>query len=246
MKMTVLGARGAYPGKNEGCSGYLIQENGFNLLLDCGSGVVSALQNYIELIELDAVVLSHYHADHWSDIGVLQHGIMIICKVSNNHKNLPIYGPRDNESPVDLNYKSYTAGRPYRENRSLTLGPFTIEFLKTKHSIPCFAVKITSGETIIVYTADTAYFKELAGFSYNADLLIAESTLYPETNGQKLGHMNSTDAARLAEKAGSGELLLSHLPNYGDNNILLKDAGKHFNGKIRLAASGYRWAKSDS
>ena len=73
MKLTVLGYYGGYPFQNKGTSGYLIQSDGFNLLLDCGSGVLMSLENQIDPLKLNAVVLSHYHADHIADVGVLQY-----------------------------------------------------------------------------------------------------------------------------------------------------------------------------
>ncbi|MFW6287854.1 MAG: MBL fold metallo-hydrolase [bacterium] len=238
MKVTILGSRGAYPNKDEGCSGYLFQADGYNLLIDCGSGVVSMLQNYIKLTELDSVIISHYHADHFSDISVLQHGIMIECMANNMEKNLDIYGNQENENYGELTYKNYTTGMAYQEGNQLNLGPFRVNFLKTQHSSPCCAVQILYRDKKIVYTADTAYFDQLVSFSENADLLLAECSLYPGTDGQQMGHMNSTDNANLANNAGVNKLIISHLPNYGDNRLLLEDAKKHFSSAIELAKSG--------
>ncbi len=239
MKLTVLGARGAYPNKDEGCSGYLIQKNEYNILIDCGSGVVSTLQNYIGLRDLNEVIISHYHADHYSDISVLQHGIMIDCKVNKKNKNLSIYGHQNDKVFTDLSYKNYTTGKAYQENSQLKLGPFIVSFLKTKHSIPCYAIQIICNNKKIIYTADTAYFDKLVTFSKNADLLISECSLYPGVEGQQMGHMNSTDAANLAKNANVKMLLLSHLPNYGDNKELFKDASKSYTGKINMGNSGW-------
>lgn len=238
LKLTILGSRGAYPDKNEGCSGYLFQADNYNLLLDCGSGVVSMLQNYIDLTDLDSVVISHYHADHISDISVLQHGIMIECKVNNIEKNLDVYGHQEDEKYRELSYKTFTTGKPYQEGSRLKLGPFSLQFLKTKHSTPCFAAQVNYKDRKIIYTADTAYFDQLVSFSHNADLLIAECSLYAETDGQKMGHMNSTDNANLAKNADVDKLIIAHLPNYGDNKLLLEDAQKYFSGEIELAEAG--------
>ena len=240
LKLTVLGCRGAYPNKDEGCSGYLFQKDGVNLLIDCGSGVVSSLQNYIELGELDSIILSHYHADHFSDISVLQHGVMIDSIINKTNKNLPIYGHQEDGLFTNLSYKTYTTGKTYQENSQLKLGPFKVSFLKTKHSVPCYAVQINSRDKKVVYTADTAYFEELVSFSQNADILLAESSLYPDYDGQKMGHMNSTDTANLAKNAGVKKLLLTHLPNYGDNGELLEDAEKYFKGEVYLLKSGWQ------
>ncbi|MEJ6952005.1 MBL fold metallo-hydrolase [Natronospora cellulosivora (SeqCode)] len=241
MKLIVLGSRAAFPSKNEACSGYLLQDDSYNLLIDCGSGVVSALQNYIELDELDAVILSHYHADHWSDISVLQHGIMVKSIISQKNKSLKIYGHQEDESFKKLNYKSYTIASPYQENSTLELGPFTINFIKTKHPTPCYAMKIKYKDKKIIYTADTSYFPELSDFALNSDLLIAECSLYPDRDGQKMGHMNSSDVGKLARESTSKTLLLCHLPNYGDNKMLLDNTREYYQGKIKMASRGWEY-----
>lgn len=73
MKITVLGYYGGYPFNGDGTSSYLVQSDDFNLLLDCGSGALIELEKHLDPLQLDAVVLTHYHADHIADVGVLQH-----------------------------------------------------------------------------------------------------------------------------------------------------------------------------
>ena len=73
MKLTVLGCLGAYPYKNQGTTGYLLQSDGFNLLIDAGSATLIKLQEHLDPLDLDAVILSHYHHDHIADLGVLQY-----------------------------------------------------------------------------------------------------------------------------------------------------------------------------
>lgn len=77
MKLTVIGCYGGFPAAGEATSGYLFESNGFRLLVDCGSGVLSKLQQYIDIEELDAVLLSHYHHDHIADIGPLQYAKLV-------------------------------------------------------------------------------------------------------------------------------------------------------------------------
>lgn len=73
MKLTVLGCLGAYPYKGEGTSSYLLESEGFHLLIDAGSTTLVRLENYLDPLKLDAVILSHYHHDHIADLGVLQY-----------------------------------------------------------------------------------------------------------------------------------------------------------------------------
>ncbi len=88
MKLKVIGFWGGYPEANEATSGYLIESNGFNLLIDCGSAVLSKLQESISIDQLDAVVLSHYHHDHIADIGPLQYACYVTSLIYNKEKAL--------------------------------------------------------------------------------------------------------------------------------------------------------------
>ncbi len=91
MKLTVIGHWGGYPKAGEASSGYLLEHDGFKLLVDCGSGVLSFLQNHLTVTDLDAVLISHYHPDHVADIGVLQHALLIQYFLGKSKGTLPVY-----------------------------------------------------------------------------------------------------------------------------------------------------------
>lgn len=243
MKITVVGHWGGVPKAGEATAGYLFQEEGYSLLVDCGSAVVSNLQKFLELEDLDGVVLSHYHFDHFCDVGTLVYGRQIKTRIGMLSKVLPIYGHEEDIHFQDLTKDPYAQGIAYHQEEILELGPFRIGFLKTEHPVLCFAMRITAGGVTVVYSADTSYFSGLADFAKDADLCMLECTLYPEVDGSTMGHMNSTDAAKLAKEAGAGELLLTHLPIYGDTSRLLEDAAKRYEGKTSLAFMGWTWEK---
>lgn len=242
MKLTVLGYWGGYPAKGEATSGYLLQEDGFNLLIDCGSGVLAQLQNYIKPEELDAVILSHYHADHVADIGVLQYSRLIQSFLQKGIKTLPIYGhTKDEGSFQSLTHGTHTKGIPYDPEGELKVGPFTITFQLTKHAVVCYAMRITDGKSTLVYTADTALIPELTVFSRNADLLIAECNFYKGMDGSGPGHMTSEDCGKLAQQSEAHQLLLTHLPHFGQLSQLVIEAKEVYNNKVELASSGWTW-----
>jgi 7,8-dihydropterin-6-yl-methyl-4-(beta-D-ribofuranosyl)aminobenzene 5'-phosphate synthase len=64
VRITVLGKSPSWQDADGACSGYLVEEDGFHLLLDCGNGVFSKLRRFIDYVDVDAVVISHLHADH--------------------------------------------------------------------------------------------------------------------------------------------------------------------------------------
>lgn len=209
-------------------------------MIDCGSGIVSQLQKYIELKDLDAVVLSHYHHDHIADIGPLQYGMLIQTILKNREGTLPIYGhAEDEEGFARLTNEPYTKGHSYDPGTVLTVGTFAITFLKTNHPVTCYAMRITDGDKTVVYTADSSFKPEFIDFSRDADLLVCECNFYAGMDGASAGHMNSTDASTLASDANVNQLLLTHLPHFGNHQELVSDARQHFNGKIELAASGW-------
>ena len=68
MRITVLGKSPSWQDAGGACSGYLIEDGDTRLLLDCGNGVFSKLRQRLDYTELDAVLISHLHADHFLDL----------------------------------------------------------------------------------------------------------------------------------------------------------------------------------
>lgn len=239
MKLTVVGFWGGFPQANEASSGYLLEENGFTLLIDCGSAVLSMLQQYIQIMELDAIILSHYHHDHIADIGPMQYARMVNTYLGKGDQILPIYShPYDQPGFNSLTKQPYTKGVPYDPNKELKIGPFSITFLKTKHPVTCYAMRISNGKKSFVYTADSSYLQEFIDFSRGTDLLISECNFYEDQDGSNSGHMTSTEAGTIANDAEVGELLLTHLPHFGNHQDLISQAKVCFNGPVQLAQSG--------
>jgi ribonuclease BN (tRNA processing enzyme) len=236
MKITVIGFWGGYPAKSEASSGYLLEYGEYRVLLDCGSGVLSELQNHLRPEELDAVVLSHYHPDHVADVGVLQHALLIQQMLSGRKKTVPIYGHALDELEFNkLTYKEITKGIAYSPDEPIQIGPFTFSFMRTKHPVPCFAMRIEVAGHRLVYTGDSAYVEELVEFSRNANILLCESNFYSDMDGTKAGHMTARDAGIIANKANAQLLILTHLPHYGNHEQLKQEAAEVFKREIALA-----------
>lgn len=241
MKVTVVGFWGAYPAGSEATSCYLFEKDNFRLLIDCGSGALAQLPKYVDPYDLDAVVLSHYHPDHVADIGVLQHLIKVQNLIREQDHSLKIYGHTDDQVAFAGLASSDTEAIAYQPNQLLALGPFKIEFLKTIHPVPCYAMRVTDGDRVVVYTADSSYQDAFIPFSRNADLLITDCNFYQGQDGTAAGHMNSEEVGMIAKKANVKTLLLSHQPHFGERKQLMVEAGEIFSGKINLAYTGYQW-----
>lgn len=240
MKITTIGIWGGYPNKNEATSSFLLEYEGFRCLVDCGSGVLAAVQNYTELRDLDAAIITHYHPDHIADIGVLQHAAMVGMQLKEWKTPFPIYAhDRDEDGFRNLSYKGVTEGRAVEASQTLELGPFEVSFCETVHPVYCLALKFTAGGKSVVFTADTAWKDELIGFAEGADLLVAEANLYEKYVGIIQGHMSGRQAGELAVRAGVKELWLTHLPQYGDILEILDAARGAFRGKADFAKIGH-------
>lgn len=132
MKLTVIGCQGAYPDAGKATSGYLIEEGNTRVLLDCGSGVLTKIQERCPLSELDAVVISHYHPDHCADLGCLQYAAMIDTQLKRRTKSFSAWGPEDIDT---LSYYNYCMGRCYNENTAFQIDGLKFEVLQNIHEV---------------------------------------------------------------------------------------------------------------
>lgn len=239
MQITPIGIWGGYPKANEATSSFLLEHDGFHCLIDCGSGVLSSLQNYVTLDVLDAVVISHYHADHIADIGSLQFSRLIDFYLGKSAAVLPIYGhARDKVDFDKLSYEGRTVGIEISEDESIQIGPFNVTFCRTVHPVYCLAIKFSIGDRLIVLTADTEWRDELVDFACGADVLISEANLYEEHLRKVPGHMTGSEAGKLARLANAKRLILTHLPLHGDIENILKAAGQEYDGQAEIAVVG--------
>ncbi|MDT7014185.1 MBL fold metallo-hydrolase [Levilactobacillus namurensis] len=225
MELTVLGCYGGYPYNGVGTSSYLVTSGDYHLLLDCGSGALTALQRYLDPLRLDAVLLTHYHHDHTADVGVLQY-LWQLAPGAKKEPVLPIYGHQaDAQAFAGLTWPHATEGHAYQPDQALTLGPLTITFGPTHHPVPAYAPIITETATgrRLAFTADTAAFPELSTWAQQADVLLADTNFYADHQGTAW-HLTSTQAGQLAQDAQVGRLLLTHLPQTGQLSQLAAEA----------------------
>lgn len=239
MKCTIVGMWGGFPKKNEPTSGYLVEKDGFAILLDAGSGVAAHVQNYIELNKLHHLFLSHYHYDHSVDLGAFLFGRMISTYIDQADKDLNVYGPKDKDIIKQVENTKFNKFHGYDKDSAIKVGPFTVTFHKNSHPVETYAMKITDDEgQVLVYTADTSYRKSLVKFAEDADVLITECSHYEGEEAERLGHMNAEEVALLAGKSGAKKVVLSHLPHYGNVEELLQTVKSAGIEDVVLAETG--------
>lgn len=238
MKITFLGKYGGYPGKDSPTSSFLLESAGFHLLVDCGSGVLSKVQSYVDLKDLDACILSHYHHDHIADVGCLQYAMLVENKLGKRIEPFPIYGHKRDSKFDDLTHDVYTEGREISVGKSISIGPFNLSFCETIHPVYCLAMKIQADGKSILYTADTEWKDDLISFAKNADVLISEASIYKEQFGVVKGHLTGEEAGILANQAEVKQLFLTHLPQYGEQEKLVEEAKNVYGGPVQLVYPG--------
>jgi ribonuclease BN (tRNA processing enzyme) len=229
----VLGCSAAYPGPGGACSGYLVQEGKTNLLVDCGTGVLSNLQQAVALRHVDSIVISHLHADHFFDLIPYRYALMRPA-YSDIHPvlYLPPGGTKallKAVSPFDKSpdfFSKYFHIEEYVPKAGGRVGKLNIEFAAVKHYIPAYAMSI-SGTKKLVYSADSGLCDELADIASGADLFLCEATRCAKDDGE-WGHLLASDAAKLAKNAKVKKLALTHFwPDY-DYSKELEQAGQTF------------------
>lgn len=231
MHLTVLGCYGPYPAAGGACSGYLLEEGGCRILVDCGSGVLSRLQRYAKPWELQAVLLSHLHSDHIADLAVMRYALdYALSQGLWRSGPLPLYSPPEPANEAErLLYKELFELFPLSPLRPLRIGPFSFSFMETVHSLPCLAMRIETKKGTLVYSGDSEHFDGLIDFAGGADLFLCEANFQEEDMVlSPPNHLSAAGAARLAARAGVRRLLLTHLHPERRTAITLEEAQEYY------------------
>lgn len=238
MKITIVGVWGGFPEKNEATTGYLLQSANHNILIDCGSGVLSKVQNYIELKEIDTIILSHYHGDHSADIVPFQYEALISKNIGTRDKEVEIYGHDLDKEFDSLSFKGGTIGKKIDDKTILNFGDLKVSFKWVKHPVPCLAMRFEENGKVFSFSGDTQWCDEVVEICKDADLFICESALYNEQLGKINGHLTAGEVGKIAQMSNVKKLVLSHFPHFGDLNDLIKEAKEEFKGELYKANTG--------
>lgn len=237
MKLTVLGNYGPYPKAGCACSGFLLTSDTTNILIDCGSGVVSKLQQFINIEELDAVILSHLHSDHAGDMLTLGYAVDIKIIKQQMTGPLKVYLPEEplNEYERIANRPGFEASR-IDESLNLEIKDILIKFKEMKHGYQNYAISIQKGNKRFVYSGDTSPNEDLVEFAKDADLFLCEAGLLErDEKGMRAMHLTAKEAGAIAEKAGVKRLLLTHfLPDIKPGHYM-DEAASVYNGIMEIA-----------
>jgi ribonuclease BN (tRNA processing enzyme) len=247
MRLTVLGCAGSFPGPDSACSAYLVEADGFRLMLDFGTGSLSALQRYATLRSVDAILLTHLHADHILD--ACSYIVVRRYAPEGPYPVLPVYAPAGAEERLAGAYGSVGEGPldDVYEFYDLTpctfeLGPFTVTAERVNHPVETYAIRLEHEGRALAYSADTAPCEALVRLAQGADLFLCEASYLDGMDNPPDLHLTGRDAGEAATKAGVAKLVLTHLvAAWGSEALAHEAASSAFGGPVEVARAGARY-----
>lgn len=257
MRLRVVGCSGSLPGPSSPASCYLVESDDaqgrtWRVVLDLGSGALGPLQGWTDPRTVDAVALSHLHADHCLDLCGLYVSLRYHPVGPPAHR-LPVHGPTgtaarlaraydldpDPGMSAELDVREWTPGAP------LQVGPLTITPHPVEHPVEAYALRVEgpaeddpSRRVVLAYSGDTDACPGLQTAAAGADLLLAESAFEEGRDATRGIHLTGLRAGEAARDAGAARLVLTHLPPWNDPEVALADARRAYDGPIDLAAPG--------
>jgi ribonuclease BN (tRNA processing enzyme) len=260
MRLTVLGKSPSWQDADGACSGYLVEEDDTCLLVDCGNGVFSKLRRYRDYGAVDAVVISHLHADHFLDLVPYSYALTyapkrqpvpiqrwpgdpsprkprLICPPGSQETFRRIVGAWGNDDLIENAFEL----EEYTVSDKPQVGALTVEFRQVPHFTETFALKIHSSENgggWLAYGADSSPNEDVVEFARGADLLMIEATLpRPERTGMR-GHLTPREAGEHARRADVKQVLLTHISDEMDELWARREAEDAFGAPVEIAREG--------
>jgi ribonuclease BN (tRNA processing enzyme) len=231
--LTVLGCDGSYPGPGGAASGYLVSAGTTSLWLDAGPGTFAALQLHADPSSLDAVVLSHEHSDHWTDLESL--GAFLICRGGGP---VAVYAP-----PGLAARSSFASGvfdwRVIEAGEERTVGDIRCRFAATDHGPTTLAARLETadGSAALVYSADTGAEWSAAALGGGIGTLLCDAT-YLQSDEGRLRHLSGRQAGSMAAEAKVGRLVVTHRWPTVSAQALAEEASAAFGAAVAQAAPG--------
>ena len=229
-------------------SAYLIRSAGSAVLFDIGSGAFAKLQLAFDYLSLDAILVSHMHADHFFDLVPLRYAL----KYGERHREnrLPLWLPPGGRRALDALrtavsqdatddfFDSTFEISEYDPSGSLRVNDLGLRFCRTLHYVEGYALRAETDDASIAYSADTAPCAEIVEFARGGSLFLCEAALGLATEEGRRGHSSAHEAGEMAEQARVGRLVLTHYPARYSTSALIAAARERFSGQVTAADDG--------
>ena len=246
-RLTILGKSPSWQDRDGACSGYLVETGGLRLLIDCGNGVFAKLRRYADYERIDAVLVSHLHADHLLDLVPFAYALRYGPPLRDDRPKLHAPpGARDALRRLCGAWASETLIedafelREYDPDRGLELDGVRVRFQSVPHYVPTYALELTASSDArrLIFSADCGPNDELVEFARGAALLVIESTLLEAEPAEPAGHLTAGQAGAIGRRADVGRLVLTHFSDQLDAAQLRGQAEAAFGRMIELAGEG--------
>jgi len=242
VELTVLGSDGTWPRAGGAASGYLVRDQGHTIWVDAGTGTMANLQRHVDVLHVDAMVISHAHPDHFVDLYPFYYSRLF---QPDGAVPLPLFGPvgfLEVASSIMRNGGTEDLGRvfqwhPVVPGATFETGPVRVRTAPMRHPVPTLEIRFESDSTTLGYSADTGPTDELIRLVEGVDLLLTEATVMEATTRSTELHLSAAQAGEHASRAGAGRLMLTHL-RASDREGLRERAAAEFNGTVSLAEIG--------
>jgi ribonuclease BN (tRNA processing enzyme) len=243
MRLTVLGGCGGWPEAGQACSGFLVEHDGFRLLVDAGYAIVPRLLQLVRPGQVDAVLISHGHPDHCADLNPL---LRARAMGGERLPPLPVHAPAAALDKVLALDEPGTLAGSWSEHElaagtRTAIGPFGVRSWLLPHWVPNAGVRLTADGVTLAYTGDSGPDPQLNELARDADLLVAEATYADEVPENEREFLSSArQAGEVAARAGAGRLLLTHLWPGTSHGAAVAAAAGCYPGPVSVAAAGRR------
>jgi ribonuclease BN (tRNA processing enzyme) len=249
VKLTVIGCAGSFPGPDSPASCYLVEApfegRTYRLLIDLGSGALGNLQRVCDLHDIDAIALSHLHADHCFDLS----GFYVVSKYHPDGAldRIPVLAPAGTgdflanaygiDEPVGMTEQFDF--RDWQDGGTVQLGPFAVTSVLVDHPVPAYAIRVATDEHSLVYSGDTGPTEVLVDLAAGVDLFLCEASFVESATNPPNLHLTGAEAGDYATRAGVGRLLVTHIPAWTDRAEVESDVKTTWEGPYELVTAGF-------
>ncbi len=222
VRLTVIGSSPAWPNPGSAQSGYLLEHDGRRVLLDCGPGVLPRLRARESWPQVDAIVITHFHLDHWGDLVPWVWGRMFglgrdqpaprLWLPPGGQAELHLFGSRFGQADMferTFDLHEYGERSPFR-----AAGLEISARLLPHYYVLTYGFRVADGARVFAYSGDSGPSEQLAELARDADLFICEATLeHAHLDGEPRGHLTAEEAVAAFEASGARRLLITHRPS---------------------------------